>query len=92
MKKWFHFGTFSNRSLVQNLFWWSFVTWLLFLANFILDRIHLSMVPCPAENVFWILRFQQVERYLYLFIIPVMLRLGCEIIYKIIEHTSPQDK
>ncbi|MCI1966816.1 MAG: hypothetical protein LKJ17_11900 [Oscillospiraceae bacterium] len=92
MKKWFHFGSFTNLSLVKNLFWWSFAAWVLLIVNSVLNWIHARVLPSPAESTGWIIQLQNMNHYIFLLLVLVLLRLGCEVIYKIINHTSPQNK
>lgn len=40
MKKWFHFGAFSNLSLTKNIFWCLFAAWFLWLVRAVLNFIN----------------------------------------------------
>ncbi|MCI1966818.1 MAG: hypothetical protein LKJ17_11910 [Oscillospiraceae bacterium] len=97
MKKWFHFGEFTNLSLVKNLFWWSFAVWCVGSIGMLLNWINgVFMVGKLTDDIHWFLLLQQIDYYVPSFLMLVfsivLLRLGCEVIYKIINHTSPQNK
>ena len=95
MNKHIQFGTISNRKLVSRILWWSILALIIVTFGNFTYWIGPNSVDKPAEMIQLYFIVQTIDRYISLIGVPivsiVLLKLGCDILYKILKRVDPED-